>query len=108
MSVDWAGISERVRGLVRMEEYGVEVASAKLGLQPDVIHAGVNGVSRSATLRVVEAVVRVYGLDPTWIITGQYDSATHRTAMQAKPAELMVILKRLVSQAARDPEPRVE
>jgi hypothetical protein len=108
MSVDWTGISARVREVMRLEEFGIERASARLSLDQQLLQSGVDGVSRSATMKVVEALVRVYGLDPTWIVTGKYDPATHRVAMQAKGEELTAILKRLVSENAREQEPRVE
>jgi hypothetical protein len=53
-------------------------------------------------LKVLAAVVRVYGLDPSWLLTGQYDRATHRIALQQDAAGIERVLNDLfVSNPAR-------
>ena len=37
---------------------------------------------------VLEAMVREYGIDPTWLLTGEYSAATHRRAVEAEGNEL--------------------
>lgn len=53
--------------------------------------------------RVVAAVARVYGLDPTWILTGKYDSATHRIAIARDESELNRLLATLIGAAEEPP-----
>jgi hypothetical protein len=33
------------------------------------------------TLEVVAAVVQQYGVDPSWLLSGEYDPAAHRAAI---------------------------
>lgn len=34
------------------------------------------------TIEVLAAVIREYGVDPTWLLTGIYDGGSHRVAME--------------------------
>lgn len=85
-----------------------EIAARRLGIDKDLLRESVAGRSRSATMRVIESVIRVYGLDPTWVLMGKYDPATHRAAVQAKEDEVKALVRRLVSESARDTDSRAE
>jgi hypothetical protein len=45
------------------------------------------------TMDVLLAVIREYAVDPTWILTGDYDSATHRRMMDTDRAGLLDVVK---------------
>jgi hypothetical protein len=45
------------------------------------------------TMDVLLAVIREYAVDPTWILTGDYDSATHRRTMSTDRAGLIEVVK---------------
>jgi hypothetical protein len=57
------------------------------------------------TIDVIAALVRTYGLDPSWVLTGEYDPATHRTALESNTHEIEIALNRLVTKATHGPEP---
>ena len=41
------------------------------------LKAAIDPVAPFQSMNVLEAVVREYGVDPTWLITGDYDVRTH-------------------------------
>jgi hypothetical protein len=49
------------------------------------------------TLEMLTSIIRMYGLDPTWVITGTYDSETHRIALEETAAETQVVVLRLLA-----------
>jgi hypothetical protein len=106
MRLDWAGVLDRIKGLVSMSDQAQQqVAATLLGIDERHLQAAVKHESRISTLKVVGAVVRVYGLDPTWILTGNYDAATHRIALQGDSAAIDELLSRLVTRPARTSAP---
>lgn len=42
----------------------------------------IDELSPHPTVEVLAAVIRVYGIDPSWLLTGQYDPSTHRSVME--------------------------
>jgi len=53
-----------------------------LGVRESTLRASIDEESPRPWVEVVLAVVRRFGVDPTWILTGVYDSATHRAALE--------------------------
>ena len=45
------------------------------------------------TMDVLLAVIREYAVDPTWILTGDYDPATHRRTMDTDRAGVIEVVK---------------
>jgi len=56
-------------------DLGVDEASLRMSLEE---------FSPYPALDVIDAVVRHFGLDPTWVLTGEYNSATHRAALEGE------------------------
>lgn len=48
------------------------------------------------TVDVIAAIVREYGVDPTWVLTGEYDSVSHRNVADLRTAELPVAINTLI------------
>ena len=80
-------IAERVRGVVS-RQLGVEVNAVAATL--DVSEASFRHliedrdrpIDVAFLMDVLAAMVRVLGLDPKWLLTGDYDSRTHRRALE--------------------------
>jgi hypothetical protein len=101
--LDWNGVSGRIRGLVSMSDQAqLSAAANRLGVEERHLRDAIEQQSRTSTLKVIAAIVRVYGLDPTWVLTGTYDSTTHRVAIQRDSSEIEVLLSRLVANASQD------
>jgi hypothetical protein len=102
--VDWKGIAGRINGLISMSDRAqIESAAARLGVDQQTLRLAVHDKSPTATLRVINALIRVYGLDPTWVMTGHYDAATHRAAMEGDAQKIEQLLSQILS-----PLPAVE
>ena len=103
MRIDWTGIASRIRGLVRIarESDIVEVAN-RLGVDERSLRASVNSEYSRPTLDVIAALVRVYGLDPSWVLTGEYDPETHRRVLE-DPADIGPVVKQILSRVYQGP-----
>lgn len=106
VAIDWAGVVGRIKGLVSISDQAQQQSAATLlGIDERHLRAAIQHESRLSTLKVVAAVVRVYGLDPTWVLTGHYDAATHRSALQGDSAAIDELLSRLVTKPSRPSAP---
>jgi len=104
LSLDWHGIAERIRGLIR---YGpttdVQIVAERLGVDERALRLTMDGRAPLPTAAVISALVRVYGLDPTWVLTGEYDPATHRTALESDRAGLDDLVSRMIVERVTGP-----
>ncbi len=53
-----------------------------LGVRESALRASIEVESPHPRTEVLLAVIRRYGVDPTWILTGVYDQSTHREALE--------------------------
>jgi hypothetical protein len=83
ITFDRAGIAGRLRALIS-GQYGSDLthASERLHVEELSLRMSVDDVSPHPTIEVILAVIREYGVDPTWLLTGEYDSNSHRAAME--------------------------
>jgi hypothetical protein len=83
-NLDRIGIAERLRELVGGPDspFLVETA-ARLDLEELSLRMSIDVDSPHPTVEVLAAVIREFGVDPTWLLTGVYDAATHRSAMES-------------------------
>src|SRR5258708_11980156 len=56
-------------------------------------------------LEVLKAVVRVYAVDPTWLVKGEYDADTHPRALE-DDATIARVLSEAVVRARRPSPPK--
>jgi hypothetical protein len=81
---DRAGIAERLRGLIAAQGIADEAAvAARLGVEELSLRMSIDELSPHPTVEVLDAVIREYGVDPSWLLTGKYDSGSHRSAMES-------------------------
>lgn len=87
--MDRNGIAGRLRGLIGGQERGdLGAVAAKLGVDEVSLRMSIDPLAPYPTLDVLSAIVLVYGVDPTWLITGNYNSATHRSAAETAPERM--------------------
>lgn len=102
VSLDWRGIAERIRGLIRIDcPADVPLVAARLGVDEAALRASVDGRAPWPSTSVITALVRVYGLDPAWVLTGEYDPATHRVALESARGELDAFVRRMIADQAK-------
>ncbi|MEX2178752.1 MAG: hypothetical protein WD801_08595 [Gemmatimonadaceae bacterium] len=77
--MDRHGIAERIRGLVGGQNEGdLAVIAHRLEVDEVSLRMSVDALSPYPTVDVLAAVVLTYGVDPTWLLTGEYDTRSHR------------------------------
>jgi hypothetical protein len=75
---DRRGIAERLRGLFGRHQGGdLGLVAERLGVDEVALRISVDELAPYPTLEVITAVVEGYGVDPSWLLTGDYDSRTH-------------------------------
>ena len=78
-------IATRLRALLRVGHEELGVTAHRLGVEELALRMSVDEVSPFPTLDVLVAVVAHYGIDPSYLLTGVYDTATHRQVADADP-----------------------
>ena len=82
-SFDRIAIAARIRGLIAGQDGG-DPAQAAHRLHVDEIgfRMSIDELAPNPTIDVVAAIVIAYGVDPHWLLTGDYDAATHRGILE--------------------------
>jgi hypothetical protein len=79
------GIANRLRGLIGGQEHGdLGAVASRLGIDEVSLRMSIDPLAPYPTLDVLAAIVAHYGVDPTWLITGEYNSGSHRTAVESE------------------------
>jgi hypothetical protein len=92
---DRAGIAERLRGLIGgQHDDDVAGTAGRLRVEELSLRMSIDPLSPHPTMEVVMAVIREYGVDPTWLLTGEYHSSSHRVAIEGAqlPAPLRAFM----------------
>lgn len=80
--IDRYGIAARIRGLIGGQDQGViERTARRLSVAEVALRISTDELDPHPTIEVVDALICEYGVDPTWLLTGAYDSASHRRAI---------------------------
>jgi hypothetical protein len=104
--LDREGIAERIRSLIANEPDPFRAAEL-LGVQPGELKTSIDPILPFQSSAVLEAIVREYGVDPTWLITGDYDVRTHVQSVDDGPGIVKAIVNdRLLHRENRDQDPR--
>jgi hypothetical protein len=104
MIIDWRGIGRRIRTLANMSDKAVLAkTAARLGVTEQELTQTIDAASSTAAVKVIRAAVLVYGLDPSWIISGKYDAETHRAALKPDSAAFEEVMSRLLGEPRKPP-----
>jgi plasmid maintenance system antidote protein VapI len=81
-----SGIMDRIRSLLVHEPaQTLDVLAATLHLERDAFQKLVNDresiVDAALLIDVIAALVREFGVDPEWLLTGRYNVSIHREAL---------------------------
>lgn len=93
--IDRRDIASRLRALLApaIASDGLRTIAARLRVSPRALRASIEGDDPHPSSAVVLAVVLHHGVDPTWLLTGEYNGATHREALE-DPASVARLLAR--------------
>jgi hypothetical protein len=93
-------VAARIRGLLAGQDGGdTSVAARRLHVDVTSLHMSIDEEAPYPTIDVIAAVIRQYGVDPCWLLTGYYDSLTHRQALGATTDEMPAIVTRMIGLA---------
>jgi hypothetical protein len=91
---DRFSVAARVRTLVDHDEDSDAGAIARrLRVDELEFRMTIDRESPRPTMDVLLAIIREYAVDPTWLLTGDYDSSTHRRAVDGDRAGLIEVVK---------------
>jgi hypothetical protein len=76
-------IATRLRTLLAVGQEELADTARRLGVEELALRMSVDEMSPFPTLDVLVAVVAHYGVDPSYLLTGVYDAATHRQVADA-------------------------
>jgi hypothetical protein len=105
--IDPGEVAARVRALVQYDEGG--------GLGPLARRLGVNEAALRDTLatddprldvRTLAAVIHEFGIDPSWLLTGEYNTATHHLALDDDQQSSISAVLKLLTQRLTPPSLR--
>lgn len=95
--VSKAAIAARIRALIGVENASAPEAARQLRVDEVSLRMSIDELAPYPTVDVIAAVVRVYGVDPTWLLTGQYDAAIHRAIADKHTGELPAAINSLIA-----------
>jgi hypothetical protein len=99
-------VAARVRGLLSGQDAGVLGGTAnRLGVSELALRMSVDEMDPHPTYEVLMAVVSHYAVDPTWLVSGNYDLETHRRALE-DDATIARVLADAVIRKRRPSPPR--
>ena len=80
------GMAERVRAVIaRQPGHRIDVVAQTLRLSPEQLEQLMTNADEPVDtvflIDVISALVHESGIDPKWLLTGQYDPAMHRKAL---------------------------
>ena len=91
---DPAGTGNRILELLTSHHLTVEAAAARLRFSPAEVEDAVGG---NAKLTLLVAIVREFGVDPAWLLTGTYDVGTHQASADDPVRAVQEIMKRMTA-----------
>ena len=89
---DRAGVAGRITEILRNQQLSIEEAAARLRFDPFEVRAALDG---DITLSMIIAVVRSFGIDPMWLLTGEYQQWSHNASLEDPFTAVYDVLRRL-------------
>ena len=96
-------IAARLRELVEGTHQTVAMVAVMLGVEELSLRLSLDDLSPHPTFDVLMAAIRYFGVDPTWLLTGEYSSASHIDAIVAAEDGRNDELQRLVTELSLQP-----
>jgi hypothetical protein len=96
--MDRSGIAARVRELLAIEHpEDVTELALRLNVSEHSLRMTIDELAPHPTIEVLSAIVAHYGVDPSWVLTGDYDYGHHRRTADADSGEIRTSIRELTS-----------
>jgi hypothetical protein len=100
LTFDRIAIASRIRGLISGQDGGdPAIAAVRLRVDEVGLRMSIDEMAPNPTVDVIAALVATYGVDPCWLLTGDYDSATHRGILEERENVEQVVSRLMVPMA---------
>jgi hypothetical protein len=97
-------IAARLRGLLAGQDDGNLAATARrLGVEEVSLRMSIDEDSPFPTIDVLAAVIGEYGIDPSYLLTGRYDGATHRKVLAGNATVAAEAIRELAAEQSGRP-----
>lgn len=73
----------RIRALIESRG-SIESVASDLGVTEIALRISSDELSPYPTFDVLQGIVRVYAVDPCWLLTGEYDPQAHRNLLSTE------------------------
>ena len=101
--LDSRQIAERLRGLFGNQEAESLYRTAhRLCVSAVALRMSIDETTPEPTMSVLAAVVREFGVDPSWLLFGVYDSMTHHAAIDVGEYATAASMLRLAASQPSD------
>ena len=100
--MDRHGIASRIRELIGDKDTDLANTAVRLGVAELSLRASIDDLSPHPPIDVLAAIVRVYGVDPNWLIYGEYSPASHIEAAMVEETGGREALARLIDRLLDD------
>jgi len=109
-TIDRFAIAARLRALLASESATAtpSAMAESLGVRESTLRASIDEESPRPWVEVVLGVVRRFGVDPTWILTGVYDSATHRAALEDEANAERLLARTMLARERKSHESAID
>ena len=89
---DRAAIAARIRDIA-FNGNGADptVVARHLGVDEVGLRMSVDELAPNPTVEVIAAVVATYGVDPSWLLTGECDPAVHRNSLDDRESATQAV-----------------
>lgn len=94
-TVDLTRIAVRLRALLyaRIRNSGLRAVAAELQVNIESLRASIDLRAPRPSVEVVLAVIVQFAVDPSWLLTGEYDLATHRATLEDPSSAVPLLLR---------------
>ena len=94
-------VASRIRGLLSGQGNPRELA-ARLGVDEMALRISIDELSPYPTIGVISAIIREYGVDPSWLLTGNYSASAHREILETNADELPLKVAQVARRSGMD------
>lgn len=95
--VDPRLIASRLRRLIAHDHANLAERARVLGVGETALRNCLDELAPCPTFEVIVAVVRHYGVDPTWLMTGEYNAGRHRAALADDDPSCAMAMEELIA-----------
>ena len=96
MNTKGAEIAGRIRGLIAGQSESMKEMADRLEVDEIALRISLDPLAPYPTIEVIAAVVAKYGVDPCWLLTGEYNPEIHRAMLDSRTDELPGAIDALV------------